>query len=128
MKRLMTLPILILMLAAPTPLARAADEMPPHDKQLITLLLDRLKDRKDLHFIREDKTYDSNQAVWYLQYKWDHNKNKVHNVEDFINLSSYGGEHGEITYNVKFADGAVRPAKDVLEESLKKLEADLARK
>ena len=63
-----------------------------------------------------------------MKYKWDQNKEQVHNVEDFIHLSSYGGDHGEITYYVKFSDGTQRPAKEVLNESVQKLEGELGHK
>ena len=96
--------------------------MPARDRQVIKMLLERLKERKDLKFVRADKTYNAKEAAWYLKYKWDQNKEKVHSVDDFIHLSSYGGEHGEITYYVKLSDGTEKPAKEVLEESAKKLE------
>jgi hypothetical protein len=123
-KRAMIGTIMMVMVAGMGSVGMAKDYMPARDKQLIEELLKRLKERKDLKFVREDKTYGPKEAAWYLKYKWDHNKEKVHSVEDFINLSSYGGDHGEITYYVKFSDGTVRPAKEVLEESVKQLEAE----
>lgn len=124
------LPLLIssLLLSAAVPPARAADSLSAHDKHLIDTLLQRLGKRKDLHFIREDKTYDAKAAAWYLRFKWDHNKSKVHSIEDFINLASTGGDHGEVTYYVQFDDGHKEPAKAVLEDAVKMLQVEEAQK
>ncbi|MGN6367380.1 MAG: DUF5329 family protein [Phycisphaerae bacterium] len=127
MKRATTMAMVLVMAAGMARLGLAAEQIPAKDKALITELLHRLKQRKDLKFVREDKTYGPREAAWYLKFKWDHNKEKVHNVEDFINLSSYGGDHGEITYYVRFSDGTEKPAKEVLEQSVKKLEAEGAK-
>lgn len=98
-------------------------ELTAKDREIIGKLLEGLKARKDMKFIRVDKTYSAKDAAWYLQYKWDHNKEKVHSVEDFVQLSAYGGEHGEVTYYVEFSDGRRERAKEVLEESVRKLRA-----
>lgn len=102
--------------------ARADDSISPHDKQLINQLLDQLKHRKDMKFIRKDKEYDAGTAAWYLRFKWDQNKDQVHNIQDFINLESRGGKHGEVTYYVQFADGRKETAKKVFEHAFQRLE------
>ena len=114
--------VILAVVGSVSPANAAKDDLPAHDKQVINTLLDRLKERRDLRFIREDKSYGPATAAAYLRYKWDHNRDKVHNIQDFITLASYGGDHGEVTYYVQFSDGKREPAKDVLEQSLKQLE------
>ena len=121
-QRFLTVGVVSLVLLGPA--AMGAEQVSKHDKQVIITLLDRLKQRKDLHFIRDGKVYDAHTAAWYLHFKWDQNKDKVHSIEDFIQLSSVGGEHGEITYYVKFSDGRTQTAREVLEASVKQIEAE----
>ena len=112
---------LLLMACAARPVQAAEAALSAQDKATINTLLDRLSKRKDLHFVRLDKVYDASTAASYLRFKWNQNQSKVHNVQDFINLSATGGKNGEVTYYVQYADGKRRPAKDVLEEAVKEI-------
>jgi hypothetical protein len=107
--------------------ARAA-ELPQEDRRIIEAVLEGLKGRKDLKFVREDKTYDARAAAWYMRYKWDKNKEKVNSVEDFVALESVGGKHGEVTYYVEFSDGIRKTAREVLEAAVKKLRGEATAK
>jgi hypothetical protein len=116
-KKAIGLITLLILAAAPT--LQAADAtLSAKDRATIDTLLDRLGDRKDLRFIRLDKSYDAGAAATYLRFKWHQNESKVHSVQDFINLSATGGKNGEVTYYVQYPDGRRRPAKEVLEEAV----------
>jgi hypothetical protein len=110
------LPAALLVLLAAAPLQAAG--LSAQDKNTINTLLDRLSKDKRLHFVRLDKTYDAATAATYLRFKWHQNESKVHNVQDFINLSATGGKNGEVTYYVQYPDGKRRPARDVLQEAV----------
>jgi hypothetical protein len=99
-------------------------ELSSEERQLIEVLLERLKGRTDLKFVRDGVVYDAGMAAWYMRLKWSQNREKVKSVEDFIALESVGGEKGEITYYVEFSDGRRRTAREVLEESVKKLKGE----
>ena len=124
MTKVLSILVLTVIMAGSSAPAYARQPMPEKDRELIKTLLDRLKQREDLTFIRLDKKYDAKAAAWYLKYKWDHNKDKVHSIQDFINLESYGGDHGEVTYYVEFSDGRKITAKEMLEQSIQDLERE----
>jgi hypothetical protein len=98
-----------------------AGELPAEDKRIIEAVLEGIKQRKDLKFVREDKVYDAKAAAWYMKYKWEQNKDKVKSVEDFVALQAVGGKHGEVTYYVQFSDGKRKTAREVLEAAVKEI-------
>jgi hypothetical protein len=57
-----------------------ASELPREDRRIIETLLDGLKARKDLKFVRENKSYDAKTAAWYMKFKWQQNKDVVKSV------------------------------------------------
>ncbi|HVX85269.1 MAG TPA: DUF5329 family protein [Phycisphaerae bacterium] len=110
--------LLVLALAAP---ALAKSSLSKADKATINTLLDRIS-HSNLKFVRLDKIYGASTAVHYMRFKWRQNDSKVNNVQDFINLESIGGSHGEVTYYVQYPDGHRRPARDVMEDALQQIQ------
>ena len=113
----------LIVLAAATPAEAKGQKLSQQDKATINALLNRIEHQKDLKFVRLDKTYSASTAAKYMRFKWHQNDSKVHNVQDFINLESVGGSHGEVTYYVQYPDGHRRPARDVMEETVQQLRA-----
>jgi hypothetical protein len=101
--------------------ATRARELSAEDRTIIEGILEGIAKTEGLKFLRADKEYDAKTAAWYLKFKWDQNKDKVKSVQDFIDLQSVGGEKGEITYYVQFADGTKKTAREVMEAAVKVL-------
>ena len=116
----MAAPILFSLLVLISASARAAGGLPDRDRALIEALLAGVKS-SSYKFIRKDQTFDAKTAAWYLRFRWDQNRAKIESVQDFIDLVSVGGEHGEITYYVEFPDAVRKPAREVLDEALARL-------
>ncbi|HVS71102.1 MAG TPA: DUF5329 family protein [Phycisphaerae bacterium] len=112
---------LILILALAAPVCAARSSLSARDKATINTLLDRIS-HSDLKFVRLDKIYGASTTVHYMRFKWHQNESKVNSVQDFINLESIGGAHGEVTYYVQYPDGHRRPAKVVMEETVRDIQ------
>lgn len=78
-------------------------------------------------FIRNESEYNAAQAVAHLRLKWRRQDGRIRSTEDFILQCATRSSFTGSPYRVRFADGTVRPAAEVLREELGRLRRGGAR-
>lgn len=99
--------------------ARAADAgITPAEKARIEALLADIAATPGAVFIRNGSEHDPASAVKFFRAKWDKHGRDVRTAEEFIErLASRSSTTGQ-AYQIRLADGAVRPCADYLRERL----------
>lgn len=110
----LALPLFVLVAIANAQLAPAA-------RAEIDSLLAFVRKQEDVVFLRNGSRHDSRQAEAHLRLKWSRQEDKVRSAEDFIERCATRSFLTREPYRIRFKDGTVREAAEVLREELARL-------
>ena len=94
------------------------------EKAKIEYLISRV--RKSPHlFIRNGQAYKGSRAAMHLLFKYQRKHSLINTAQDFINhLASKSSASGKL-YAIQLVSGEVYPTRDILQNELRYLEANL---
>lgn len=118
-----------LVLLSPAP-AFAADAAPPAPATKVSIadseieqLLAHVASLDDARFVRNGSDYPAAKAVEHFRLKWGKQRAKITSAERFIELCATKSSVSGDAYTIRFADGRVVPAAEVLTAELARLRA-----
>lgn len=117
----------ILFFPSPAFCAGAATETPAARASVadaeIEQLLAHVASLGDARFVRNGSDYPAAKAVEHFRLKWGKQRAKVTSAERFIELCATKSSVSGDAYTIRFADGRVVPAAEVLTAELARLRA-----
>jgi hypothetical protein len=100
------------------PLAVTADTQPPAEVQAAVRYLIEYVSESDRTFIRNAHEYRSADAAEHMQRKYEHFRDRIHTVDDFIELAASRSLASGKPYLVVGQSGSTIPTADWLREVL----------
>jgi hypothetical protein len=108
--------ILLTFIALPTP------AMAPAEKAKVEHLLAYVAGLEGCAFIRNGQEYDAKKASEHIRGKYERVSDRLKDARDFVEKCASRSLISGEEYKVRFADGTVRPCRDVLLEELARYE------
>jgi hypothetical protein len=117
MKYLLAL-LLTLMGSAPLPEARATTQQPPADIEATVRYLIDVVATSEYTFLRNSTRYSGAEAAEHMQRKYQHFRDKIHTVDDFIELAASRSLLSGKPYLVIDSAGTSKPTSQWLQQVL----------
>jgi hypothetical protein len=96
--------------------------MAPAEQAKVEHLLAYVAGLKGGAFIRNGQEYDSKRASEHLRMKYEKAGDRLKDARDFVEKCASKSLTSGEPYKIRFADGTVRPSRDVLLEELARYE------
>ena len=113
--------LFFLLLGLAIPAFVRAQALPMDERQKIEALIKQVAALQDARFFRNGVSYSANNAVTFLQLKWQANAAHVKSAGDFIDKIASISGIGK-PYMIRFKDGSEILGHDFLLAALKKLD------